>query len=146
LKKYYFPVYFEEEAPYNAPTNRNYIRYADVLLMYAEVQYLLGDDGSGLAALNEVRQRVGMPDVGALTPQAIIHERDVELCTEGHRFLDLIRWSFDEEFATPWGDIEWGINSANTINPFEVGKNEYLPIPLREINLGRGTLEQNPGW
>ncbi|HYW97006.1 MAG TPA: hypothetical protein VE870_15530 [Bacteroidales bacterium] len=42
--------------------------------------------------------------------------------------------------------IEWGINSSNSVNPFVVGKNEYLPIPIREINLGRGQLKQNPGW
>ena len=114
--------------------------------MYAEVMYLLGDDGSGLEALNEVRRRVDMPDIEALTTDAIIHERDVELATEGHRWLDLIRWSFDPEWGINWDELEWGINSANTINPFVVGKHEYLPIPLREINLGRGALEQNPGW
>ena len=63
LKKYYFPVYDEEgtAAPNNDPVNRRVIRFADVLLMYAEVMYLLGDDGSGLTALNEVRARVDMP-------------------------------------------------------------------------------------
>ncbi len=146
LKKYYFPVYYENNAPGNSPTNRNYIRYADVLLMYAEVMYLLGDDGSGLEALNEVRRRVDMPDIEALTTDAIIHERDVELATEGHRWLDLIRWSFDPEWGINWDELEWGINSANSVNPFVVGKHEYLPLPLREINLGRGALEQNPGW
>lgn len=146
LKKYFFPVYNEGDAPLNSPTNRNYIRFADVLLMYAEVQFLTGDDGTGLEALNRVRRRVGMQDIAGLTAEAIIHERDVELCTEGHRFLDLIRWSFDSRTATPWEDIEWGIDENNSVNPFVVGKNEYLPIPLREIDLSRGELVQNPGW
>lgn len=147
LKKYYFPVYYEApNAPKNDPTNRNYIRYADVLLMYAETMYLLGDDGTGLEALNTVRRRVDMPDATELTAETIIHERDVELATEGHRFLDLIRWSFDEQWGINWDEIEWGINATNSVNPFVVGKHEYLPIPLREINLSQGELEQNPGW
>ncbi len=146
LKKYYFPVYYEADAPKNAPTNRNYIRLADVYLMFAETQYLLGDDGTGLTALNKVRSRMGMQPVDALTPQTIIHERDVELCTEGHRFLDLIRWSFDSEMATPWDQIEWGIDAMNSVNPFQVDKNEYLPIPIREIDLSHGELVQNKGW
>lgn len=146
LKKYYFPMYYEKDSPDNSPNNRDMIRYADVLLMYAEVMYLLGDDGSGLAALNEVRARMDMPAVDALTTDAIIHERDVELASEGHRWFDLVRWSFDPEWGINWDEIEWGINSANSVNPFSVGKNEYFPLPIYEINLGRGLYKQNPGW
>lgn len=146
LKKYYFPMYYEKDSPNNSPNNREMIRYADVLLMYAEVMYILGDDGTGLDALNQVRERVDMPDIDALTTDAIIHERDVELAGEGHRYFDLIRWSFDPEWGIEWDEINWGINSANSVNPFTVGKNEYLPIPIYEINLGRGTYKQNPGW
>lgn len=140
LKKYYFPTYHVLNAPKNSPFNRNIIRYADVLLFYAEVQYILGDDGSGLEALNDVRRRMDMPDVPALTIDAIIHERDVELATEGHRWHDLIRWSFDPEWGIDWVEIFDGQNV------FQVGKHEYLPIPLAEINLSEGNLVQNPGW
>jgi hypothetical protein len=58
LKKYYFPVYFEKDAPKNDPINRKIIRYADVLLMVAEVNFLLNENiPEGLAALNQVRAR-----------------------------------------------------------------------------------------
>jgi hypothetical protein len=147
IKKHYFPVYWEgDNAPFNDPTNKRYIRYADVLLMYAEVMYLVGDDGTGLDALNEVRARVDMPAVPALTSDAIIHERDIELAFEYHRWFDLIRWSFDEAWGIDWDQVEWGINAANTINPFVKGKHEFLPIPLKEIDLSGGNLKQNPGW
>lgn len=147
VKKHYFPVYWEgDNAPYNDPNNKRLIRYADVLLMYAEVMYILGDDGTGLDALNEVRRRVDMPDVDALTIDAIIHERDIELAFEYHRWFDLVRWSFDSEWATDWNEIEWGIDAANSINPFVTGKHEFLPIPLKEIDLSNGLLEQNSGW
>lgn len=140
LKKYYFPVYSDvARAPNNDPVNRKVIRYADVLLMYAEVMYLLGDDGSGLNALNQVRSRVDMPPVPALTPEAIIHERDIELALETHRWLDLVRWSFDPA---------WGIDWDALLGPgiFQTGKNEYLPIPVDEIDVNNGALKQNPGW
>ncbi|MCF8225147.1 MAG: RagB/SusD family nutrient uptake outer membrane protein [Bacteroidales bacterium] len=147
VKKHYFPVYWEgENAPFNDPTNKRLIRYADVLLLYAEVMYILGDDGTGLNALNQVRGRVDMPPVDVLTPDVIIHERDVELGYEYHRWFDLVRWSFDPQWATDWNEIDWGINAQNTVNPFVVGKHEFLPIPIKEIDLSGGNLEQNPGW
>lgn len=148
LKKYHFPVYYDKDAPRNDPFNRRMIRFADVLLMYAEVTYLLQQNtADGLAALNRVRARVDMPPVAALTKEAIIHERDIELALEGHRWFDLIRWSFDPE---------WGINMQQILSRqtgpdgtgsfFVTGKHEFLPIPLREINLSEGNLQQNPGW
>jgi hypothetical protein len=100
LKKYYFPMYSDKDSPKNDPINRRIIRFADVLLMYAEVTYLLNENtAAGLQALNRVRARVDMPPVDALTKEAIMHERDVELALEGLRWFDLIRWSFDPE----WG-------------------------------------------
>lgn len=140
LKKYYFPQYSDvAQAPNNDPVNRRVIRYADVLLMYAEVMYLMGDDGTGLAALNQVRARVGMPAAASLSPGVIKHERDIELALETHRWLDLVRWSFDPA---------WGINWDEILGPgiFRVGKNEYLPIPIGEIDVNNGALKQNPGW
>lgn len=139
IKKYAYPTYNDKAAPNNAPFNHRVIRLADVMLMYAEVMYILGDDGTGLQALNDVRDRVNMPPVSSLTPEAIIHERDVELAYEGHRYLDLIRWSFDSEWGIDWVEIFDG-------NVFTVGKNEFLPLPISEINVNRGMLEQNPGW
>jgi len=139
IKKYAYPTYNDKDAPNNAPFNHRIIRLADVMLMYAETMYLIGDDGSGLDALNEVRDRVKMPPVAALTTDAIIHERDVELAFEGFRYLDLIRWSFDPQWNIDWFNIFDG-------DVFQVGKNEFLPIPLTEINVNRGFLKQNPGW
>ncbi len=147
VKKYYFPVYWDGlYAPYNDPTNRRLIRYADVLLMYSEVMLILGDDGSGLNALNKVRERVDMPTIDVLTREAIIHERDVELAFEGHRWFDLVRWSFSPEWGINWDELNWGINSDNSANPFVVNKNEFLPLPQFEIDYNQGLLVQNPGW
>lgn len=139
LKKYYYPQLPKNKMA-SSPNNVRVIRYADVLLMYAEVCYQIDADadGSGLAALNEVRSRVDMPAVSTLTPKAIKHERRVELATEGHYFNDIIRWSFDPNF---------GINLSTIFNnSFSYPKNLYFPIPQSEINSNRGMLKQNPGW
>ena len=139
-KKYNFPQFVGKSAPNSAPFNVRVIRYADVLLMFAEASYQLdGDaDGSGLAALNEVRARAGMPAISALTPKAIVHERDLELSTEGHRYNDIVRWMYDPAFEMDLAKLFKG--------NFNKKKNYTFPIPQAEIDANRGVLKQNPGW
>lgn len=140
LKKYSYPQFTTNSAPFSAPYNVRIIRYADVLLMYAEACYQVDNDadGTGLAALNQVRSRVDMPAVAALTPAAIKHERTVELATEGHQYNDLIRWSYDPNFGIDFGTIYRGY--------FKTPKNLYFPIPQLDIDANKGNLKQNPGW
>lgn len=140
MKKYNFPQFVGKSSPNSAPFNVRVIRYADVLLMLAEASYQLdGDaDGSGLAALNEVRARAGMPAITTLTPKAIVHERDLELSTEGHRYNDIVRWMYDPNF-----DIDLAKLFNNNFNK---DKNYTFPIPQSEIDANKGVLKQNPGW
>lgn len=91
-----------------------YIRYADVLLMYAEAKIELGDiDGSVLNAINQVRARAYRVDVSQTTEYPAITsmdpnylrkkvrlERRVEFAYEGLRFMDLIRWRLAEKALT----------------------------------------------
>ncbi len=124
----------------NGPTNLKLMRYADVLLMMAEADFMAHGETSsplGVECINKVRRRAGLEEISQVTRAAIMHEREVELGFEWLRFLDLVRWS---QLDDPWVDIEAIIPS------FRKGKNEYLPIPLYEINLSRGSLKQNPGW
>jgi hypothetical protein len=140
LKKYGYPQFVIKAAPNSAPFNVRVIRYSDVLLMFAEVCYQFDNDadGLGLSALNQVRARVDMPAISALTPTAIVHERTVELATEGHHYNDIIRWSFDPNF---------NIDLAKLFNnQFNITKNLYFPIPQTDIDANKGTLKQNPGW
>ncbi|MDP4239996.1 MAG: RagB/SusD family nutrient uptake outer membrane protein [Bacteroidota bacterium] len=139
-KKYAYPQFVTKDAPNCAPFNVRVIRYADVLLMYAEVCYQLDADadGSGLAALNEVRSRVDMPAIAALTPAAIVHERTVELATEGIHYNDIVRWMWDPNF---------GIDLVKLFNgKFNKDKNFCFPIPQGAIDANKGALKQNPGW
>ncbi len=126
--------------------NFRVMRYADVLLMMAEVENELNNQGAALALLNRVRNRVNMPNYGTAEMNvrgypvgskeqvfnAIVHERAVELAGEQIRFLDLKRWNL-----TP-----------TIIQGFQTGKHEFLPIPQGEIdgNPQMGNADQNPGY
>ncbi|WP_436418258.1 RagB/SusD family nutrient uptake outer membrane protein [Petrimonas sulfuriphila] len=91
-----------------------YIRYADVLLMYAEAKIELGEiDPSVLNAINQVRARAYGVAVSAITEYPAINsndqnylrkkvrlERRVEFTNEGLRYMDLIRWRLAEKALT----------------------------------------------
>ena len=77
------------------------MRFADILLLYAEAKTELGEvDATVLTAVNRVRNRVGQPSVTTTSPaqlrQIIRRERVVELAGEGHRLFDLRRWNIYE--------------------------------------------------
>ena len=133
------------------------IRYADVLLMYAEAKIELGQiDQSVYDALNAVRARVDMPAVTAGKSQAELRdivrlERRVELALEGLRLFDLRRWQTAE---TTMNGRVYGLDyvengELKTISPDArrfVAPRDYLwPIPQRERDLNPN-LEQNQGY
>jgi len=76
------------------------MRYAEILLTYAEAKIELGQiDGSVTEAINLLRKRAGLPDVTADVAgdqtkmrQLIRRERNAELAMEGFRWSDLRRW------------------------------------------------------
>lgn len=141
------------------------IRYAEVLLNYAEAQNeLVGPDPTVYAAINQVRERAGMPDV---TPglsqdsmrQTIRHERRVEFAMEGLRWYDIQRWQIGPAvmpgpvYGTRLGTVN-PANGATTFTGnnvlvetriFDPNKNYLWPIPQTEIDINKN-LKQNPGY
>ena len=103
------------------------LRYADVLLMYAEASNEAGNGptAEAFAALNKVRTRAGLTALSGLTYQsfkeAVWLERRLELVFKGHRRFDLVRTGrlLDAVKA------ETSFNRNPTIQPFHV----LLPIP-----------------
>ena len=78
--------------------NRRYLRYAEVLLLYAEACAQLGEtSGPGLDALNEVSERAGAPLYDKLTMDNVKQETRFEMFLENRRFFDLVRWGDAEK-------------------------------------------------
>ena len=143
-----------KEYIYNQPrahgVNWRYIRYADVLLMYAEAVVNGGTQGSISAAdaFNQVRTRANMSTVGGVTLDLIKNERALELALEGHRFYDLLRWGdlnirFKELERTDPNFKK--LISATDYEGFTQNKHEWLPIPIEEIESNPHAV-QNPGY
>ena len=85
-------------------TNKNYtvIRYAEVLLMYAEAltRGATGSAGSADDAVNEVRSRAGLSTLSGVTSQDVMDEKFAELAMEwGIRFYDMVRLSQTSELS-----------------------------------------------
>ncbi|MDO5443776.1 MAG: RagB/SusD family nutrient uptake outer membrane protein [Bacteroidia bacterium] len=139
-------------------TNRVYMRYAEVLLMYAEARFLKDGDanGKGLDALNQVRLRDGIAPISALTLQAIKDERRAELYTSPERYFDLLRWGDaptvlkDEgkKLYTLMAITAEGEPVVTAIDgPGQGWQDKYwfFPYPQAQIE-ANPNLKQNPGW
>lgn len=142
----------------NDKSNINWyvLRYSDVLLLYAEaLNEAEGPTADAFEALNMVRRR-GFGDrdhdLTGLSQedlrQAIRKERAYELCFEGHRKQDLIRWGiyYDTIVKTGQELVDWW-TSANyaVVRYTQQGRHELLPIPQRDLDL-MTLCSQNPGW
>lgn len=118
------------------------IRYADVLLMAAE----LGSP-NGQKYLDIVRSRVKLPSV-PLTLDNIKMERRFELAFEGSRYYDLLRWGDAEREINKMINIPVkDLGAATTLTvKFRPETRGFLPIPSDQIALSNGVLKQNAGW
>ncbi|MDR1556534.1 MAG: RagB/SusD family nutrient uptake outer membrane protein [Tannerellaceae bacterium] len=139
--------------------NEPWIRYAEVLLLYAEAQIVKDNDadGSGLAAINKIRSRAGIPELGSYNLQALKDEKRAELFFEGERFFDLVRWGDAatalKDKGKKWysfygykdGTTTWDVREMNGAGDGWKEKYTALPFPADEITANPG-LEQNPGW
>lgn len=109
---------------YGSGKNLIVIRYAEILLMYAEA-LTQGASGSSLSAdeaVNTVRQRVGMPALSGVTNDDVMDEKFAELGMEwGVRFFDMIRLNNYDELSYEG-------------RTFTADK-ELLPYPLAQLDL-----------
>jgi hypothetical protein len=148
-------------APGNCGINLILMRYAEVLLTYAEAKTELNQvDASVYDAVNQVRQRpdVNMPAIATGKTQEemrtiIRHERMVELAFEGLRYFDILRWRIAENvmpgkvygmtYEDNNGDLQT-VEVTGWTNLFS-SRNYLWPIPQNELDLNPG-LGQNTGW
>ncbi len=138
------------------------IRYADVLLMGAELHLMTNDvSGEALNMLNKVRERAfgdATHNYTSLTLDNIMLERRLELACEGLRYFDILR-SCQGDFSRlvpilTYIDNNDGGDFAQTGDYYslDVDGNNFVPtkglfqIPNNEIELMLGSIEQNPGY
>ncbi len=148
LRKFLVPKSISPDYDTN-PSDFPVLRYADVLLMYAEALNELGKTAEAQAAstgintggpLNRVRNRAGLNDVQGLNQAAlrekILQERRMELAFEGHRWFDLIRVN----------NGQYGLNFLHSIGKVNAAtKHLLLPIPQKEKD-ANPNLSQNTGY
>jgi hypothetical protein len=110
-------------------TNKNFtcIRYAEILLMYAEAltQGASGSAGSADAAVNLVRQRAGLAPLSGVTNDQVMDEKFAELGMEwGHRFFDMIRLGRTNELSYD-GKV---FSADKAFLPYPQNQVDQLPI------------------
>ena len=122
----------------DSPADWKVIRYADVILMIAEAMNENGKTTQAIPYLNMIRTRAGVNEYPTTmskeeTFNAIELERRFELCFEGHRWFDLVRWGKSYE-----------VMQSEGMMPHMV----LYPIPLSQIQLidDPAILPQNPGY
>jgi hypothetical protein len=145
----YLNDYHLNGEPFNSGINFRLIRFADVLLMYAEALNNLGQTNAAYAHVDRVRQRASLRKLSEVRPgmtqaqfqQQLEHERIMELTGESLRWNDLARWGYFDDAA------KLAILRARDpeFNNFVIGKSKYMPIPQTELDINPN-LTQNPGW
>ena len=132
----------------NADANWPFLRYADVLLCYAEAQNELGNAAEALTYLNKVRARSNAIeattddlDTQLKLRSAIMEERAKELACEADRRWDLLRWGIYLDAMNAFqGTDDSGILKTRT------ERNLLYPIPAQELNTNKAITSNNPGW
>ncbi|WP_207533585.1 RagB/SusD family nutrient uptake outer membrane protein [Desertivirga arenae] len=161
IRKYYDPTH---AAGFASGLNLILIRYADVLLMYAEAKNELAklDEATWNKTIKPLRVRAGFTDAAALNynsaatqeqfREIIRNERRTELALEGLRIFDIRRWRIAETVLNGWAHgAKFGpANEDNgyirvNLRSFDKSKHYLWPVPREERNLNPN-LSQNPNW
>lgn len=129
------------------------LRYADILLIYAEAYAEVKgtSDGKALDALNEVRDRskatpcslTGDGNVADIVDfrSTVLKERSIEFAFEGDRRWDLLRWGiYVDVMNAIGGQDEMGVMKIRS------EKHRLFPIPSSEMDSNASITENNPGW
>lgn len=123
-----------------------FLRFADVLLIYAEASNELGNGEEAMRYLNMVRQRSNATLMTRFISKqslrsSIIEERAKEFACEGDRRWDLLRWGIYLQAMNAIGGYDDAGVSKNRTK-----RNLLYPIPTAEINVNDSISENNYGW
>ena len=139
---------YANEFDWRSGINERLLRYADVLLMYAECLNETSDTPGAYQYIQMVRNRVGLPNLATVKPgmtqsqmkEQIGHERFLEFPLEGHRFDDIRRWGWLQDPVK----LAWLKSRDAEFNSYAAGR-EFFPIPQLEMDNNPGTI-QNSGY
>lgn len=141
FKKYLDPPSLISGLEYDAPQDYSIIRYAEILLAYAEAKNeLTGPDATIFAALDDIRDRAGMPAINQSLNntkeklrEVIRNERRIELAGEGQRYFDIRRWNIAANVMKTPKDI------ANVIVQERTWEPKFMLMPYPQAALDRNT-------
>ncbi|MEL0455107.1 RagB/SusD family nutrient uptake outer membrane protein [Flavobacteriaceae bacterium SZ-1-7] len=159
---------YVKEGPFvGTSKNVDFIRYADVLLFKAEALIQMDQVDAGVTIINDIRNRAAVStqrqlDAGATDVynvgtypmgmskadawKALMFERRLEFGMEGPRFFDLVRWGIAADVLNAYLDVEKTRKDFLANAKFTAGRDEYYPIPQREIDFTGGLYDQNPNY
>lgn len=148
VRKYTNDGVFANENEWRSEINERILRYADILLLYAEALNELGRTAEAYPFIQQVRSRANLPDLATTRPNMnqeqmrewITRERALEFCFEAKRYVDILRWG--------WLEDEAKITMLQARDPefllFIRGR-QFMAIPPNEVDININ-LEQDPGW
>lgn len=131
---YWNGKYRQSASPSNSnmyAQNEIIMRFAEVILLLAEVEYNRGNESAALGYINEIRNRVKLApksSSGTALWNDIVKEKQLELALEGNRYFDLVRWGMTSEIPN-----------------FKSATKGLWPIPLNAL-LTDTKLQQNEGY
>lgn len=165
---------FQKVGPFmGSSLNLTILRYDDILLWKAEALIELNRETEALALINQIRTRSGNSTAmlkqadgsyssnykidiykpgfnvtwnQANARQALRWERRLEFAMEGPHFFDLVRWGIASDYINNYFATEGTKVQYLQTAKFQKGRDEYLPIPLNQMNFARGVYKQNNGW
>ena len=159
---FWFPYFNKWIVPSPNPTSSDLdipvLRLGDMVLLYAEVLYNLGQTQEALNQINRIRERAfgnadhnydltDVPDAASFL-DVLLLERRLELVTENNRWFDLVRTGRYLTDLTEYdGEYNPGSGTATKIQVDVQPYMKYFPIPWEQIQLSAdGVLVQNPGY
>ena len=160
---YTFKKYLDDEV-YGTEQNNNEnawieMRYAEIVMNYAEACLELGETGEATRYINLIRNRAGLPNFTGDIKEALRYERQMEFVFENKRWYDIRRWKILDQVLTDASGVDiieinnldngtktttWRQIFVQDRGPVS-NKMYWFPIPIDEINRAP-QLEQNPGY
>lgn len=137
-------------------SNIHMMRLAEVYLLAAEGYFNSGNTEKATALLNVIRARAQAPSISdSCTMEDIRTESRLELCFEGQRYENLIRWGIAYDALKDKGEcyprlysdghVEYTTLTYSTDHGFKKGKHELFPFPVSETSVNE-FVTQNPNW